>query len=186
MGKHSYNFHQKVVFEPPQEGLNREGWLQDRRRFWQTNKRMEMQVIRLSQSLKEQLLNIIDLHQGYFGEDCQTLLAAIQGVYCEKHIDKSCKDIINRVEQATGIGYSAMKARTRMRNVTIARHYAIYRVHRELYGSGYSLQDIGKMFYRDHSTVLYSIKTMKHALQVQDKLVKSIHTKYGELEAESA
>jgi hypothetical protein len=92
-----------------------------------------MQVIRLSQSLKEQLLNIIDLHQGYFGEDCQTLLAAIQGVYCEKHIDKSCKDII-----------------------------------------------------RDHSTVLYSIKTMKHALQVQDKLVKSIHTKYGELEAEGA
>jgi chromosomal replication initiator protein len=147
---------------------------------------MEMQVIRLSQSLKEQLLNIIDLHQGYFGEDCQTLLAAIQGVYCEKHIDRNCKDIINRVEQATGIGYSAMKARTRMRNVTIARQYAIYRVHRELYGSGYSLQDIGKMFFRDHSTVLYSIKTMKHALQVQDKLVKSIHTKYGELESEGA
>ena len=111
------------------------------------------------------------------------LLAAIQGVYCEKHIDKSCKDIINRVEQATGIGYSAMKARTRMRNVTIARQYAMYRVHRELYGSGYSLSDIGKMFFRDHSTVLYSIKTMRHALQVQDKLVKSIHTRYGELES---
>jgi chromosomal replication initiation ATPase DnaA len=101
---------------------------------------MEMQVIRLTKDHKEQLVKIIELHQGYFGEDCQTLLAAIQGVYCEKHIDKSCKDIIHRVEQATGIGYSAMKARTRMRNVTIARHYAIYRVHRELYGSGYSLQ----------------------------------------------
>lgn len=147
---------------------------------------MEMQVIRLTKDHKEQLVKIIELHEGYFGDDCQTLLAAIQGVYCEKHIDKSAKDIIHRVEQATGIGYSAMKSPARLRNVTIARQYAIYRVHRELYGSGYSLSDIGKMFSRDHSTVLYSIKTMRQALQVQDKLVKSIHTKYGELEAESA
>lgn len=137
-----------------------------------------MQVIRLTKDHKEQLVKIIELHQGYFGEDCQTLLAAIQGVYCEKHIDKSAKDIIHRVEQATGIGYSAMKSPSRLRNITVSRQYAIYRVHRELYGSGYSLSDIGKMFFRDHSTVLHSVKTVQWSLQVGDELITSINERY--------
>ena len=143
-------------------------------------------MIRLTNDHKEQLLKIVELHQGYFGDDCEALLAAIKGVHSEKHIDRSTKDIIHKVEQVSGIGYSAMKSPTRVRNVVVARQYAIYRVHRELYGSGYSLQDIGKIFNRDHATVVYSIKTMKWAIQHKDKLVKSIHERYGELEVEGA
>jgi chromosomal replication initiation ATPase DnaA len=79
-----------------------------------------------------------------------------------------------------------MKSSTRVRNVVVARQYAIYRVHRELYGSGYSLSDIGKIFNRDHATVVYSIKMMKWAIRHNDKLVKSIHDRYGELESEGA
>ena len=143
-------------------------------------------TIRLTDEMKKEMVEIIELHRGYFGGNVDHLLSAIQGVHCEKHISAECRRVIGLVEDATGVQFSALKSPTRVRNIAIARQFAMYKLHQKFYSRGYTLQQIGKMFNRDHSTVLYSIKTMKWALQVQDKLVKSINDRYGQLEAEGA
>lgn len=135
-------------------------------------------TIRLTDEMKKDMIEIIELHRGYFGGNVDHLLSAIQGVHCEKHISAECRKVIGLVEDTTGVQFSALKSPTRVRNISIARQFAMYKLHQKFYSRGYTLQQIGKMFNRDHSTVLHSVKTVQWALQVGDELMTSINERY--------
>lgn len=146
---------------------------------------MEMQV-RLNDNMRQQLTDIIELHKGYFGGDVEHLLDALKGVKASRYIGQEAKEIILNIEQATGIAYSELKSKNRERNTVIARQYAMFQLYDILYPLGYTLTEIGKMFNRDHSTVIYSIRQVEDALSAGDFLITKIHENYGKLEAKSA
>ena len=51
---------------------------------------------------------------------------------------------------------------------------------------GYSLAAIGKLFDRDHSTVLHTVKAINELKDVHDFLFTQINKRYEELEGKSA
>ena len=142
--------------------------------------------VKLNYKMRIELTEILELHKGYFGAEVEHLINAVNGVRHNKYIDKEVRDILAKVEEATGVSYSVMASKSRERNYVIARQYAIYQVYQQLHYLGYTLMEIGKLFNRDHSTILYAIKQMREALQVNDYLVTKIHDRYGELESEAA
>ena len=142
--------------------------------------------VRLNNNMRDELNEILDLHKGYFGGDVDHLKAAINGGKDHVHMDKEVVNIVSKVQAATGISYIQMRSKNRERETVLARQYAMYRIYDNLYHLGYTLTAIGKMFNRDHATVLYAIKQMREALEVNDYLVTKIHERYGELESKAA
>ena len=145
----------------------------------------QMQV-KLNDKMRRELTEILELHKGYFGAEVDHLVNAVNGVKYDKYIDKEVRDILAKVEEATGVAYNIMSSKTRERNYVIARQYAIYQVYQQLHHLGYTLMEIGKLFNRDHATVLYSIKQIQSGIRYNDFLITKIHERYGKLEAEIA
>jgi len=142
--------------------------------------------VRLNDKMKKELIDILELHKGYFGAEVDHLIETINGVKAVKYISKESKDIIAMVERASGVSFSELKSANRQRNVVTARQYAFWRLYQHTYSLGYPLVQIGKMFNRDHSTVIHSIKKIDEGLSVNDFLVTEIHKRYEQLEAKSA
>lgn len=142
--------------------------------------------VRLNNNMRDELNEILDLHKGYFGGKVEHLKSAINGGKDYAHMDKEVVNIVSKVQDATGISYSQMRSKNRERETVLARQYAMYRIYDNLYHLGYTITAIGKMFNRDHSTVLYAIKQIREALQINDYLVTKIHQRYGELENKAA
>jgi len=142
--------------------------------------------VRLNDKMKKELIDILELHKGYFGAEVDHLIETINGVKASRYIGQEAKDIISNIEQATGIAYSELKSKNRERNTVIARQYAMYQLYEILYPLGYTLTEIGKMFNRDHSTVIYSIRQVENALSAGDFLITKINENYEKLEAKSA
>lgn len=136
--------------------------------------------VRLNNDMRAELNEILDLHKGYFGGKVEHLKSAINGGKDYVHMDKEVVNIVSKVQAATGISYSQMRSKNRERETVLARQYAMYRIYDNLYHLGYTLTAIGKMFNRDHATVLYAIKQMREALQVNDYLVTKIHERYND------
>jgi chromosomal replication initiation ATPase DnaA len=142
--------------------------------------------VRLNDKMRKELTDILELHKGYFGAEVDHLVNAVNGVKYNKYIDKEVRDILAKVEDATGVAYNIMSSKTRERSYVIARQYAIYQVYQQLHHLGYTLMEIGKLFNRDHATVLYSIKQIRSGIKYNDFLITKIHERYGKLEAEIA
>lgn len=135
--------------------------------------------VRLNNNMRDELNEILDLHKGYFGGKVEHLKSAINGGKDYAHMDKEVVNIVSKVQDATGISYSQMRSKNRERETVLARQYAMFRIYDNLYHLGYTITAIGKMFNRDHATVLYAIKQMREALQVNDYLVTKIHERYN-------
>jgi len=142
--------------------------------------------VRLNDKMRKELTDILELHKGYFGAEVDHLVNAVNGVRYDKHIQKEVRDILAKVEESTGVAYNVMSSKTRERNFVIARQYAIYQVYQQLHHLGYTLMEIGKLFNRDHATVIHSVKQIKSGIKYNDFLVTKIHKNYGKLEAKSA
>jgi len=142
--------------------------------------------VRLNDKMRKELTDILELHKGYFGAEVDHLVNAVNGVRYDKHIEKEVRDILAKVEESTGVAYNIMSSKTRERNYVIARQYAIYQVYQQMHHLGYTLMEIGKLFNRDHTTVLYSIKQISSGIKYKDFLITKIHKRYEELEAEGA
>ena len=142
--------------------------------------------VRLSETMRTELNEILDLHNGYFGRDVSHIKAAINGSKDESYLDKSVKEIILKVEEASGVSYQIMKGKKRHRNIVVSRHYAMYQVVMKLNPLGYTLMEIADFFNRDHSTVLYAHNQIKKLIEIKDPLVTNIHNNYEQLENQSA
>lgn len=73
-------------------------------------------------------------------------------------VSVTVEKILNVVSQKTGISVEDMRSRKRTSNIASARHIAIY-VIKKLTDS--SLPAVGKVFSRDHTTVMNSIETVE-------------------------
>ena len=142
--------------------------------------------VRITKELQKELLDALDLANAYSGLEVDHLKAIINGQVDYYFLDERITKIINRVCKATGFSYDILKSKNRSIDIRTARQYAIWRIHKEVYGMGYSLKAIGQLFERDHSTVLHTVKAINELKDVHDFLFTQINKRYEELEAKSA
>ena len=142
--------------------------------------------VRITEELQKELLDAIDLANAYTGLEVDHLKNVINGQVDYYFLDERITKIINRVCKATGFSYDILKSKNRSIDIRTARQYAIWRIHKEVYGMGYSLKAIGQLFDRDHSTVLHTVKAINELKDVHDFLFIQINKRYEELESKSA
>ena len=142
--------------------------------------------VRITKELQKELLDALDLANAYTGLEVDHLKNVINGQVDYYFLDERITKIINRVCKATGFSYDILKSKNRSIDIRTARQYAIWRIHKEVYGMGYSLKAIGQLFDRDHSTVLHTVKAINELKDVHDFLFIQINKRYGELESKSA
>lgn len=130
--------------------------------------------------MRDELIDILQLHQGYFGTEVDHLIKALNNEPTSMDVKKHSEIIIASVSSITGVSGEDIRSPKRVRSVSIARHYAIYQVYQQLYIHGLSLSQIGKMFNRDHSTVLYSVKSISDAIKYKDPLIMKLHELYNQ------
>ena len=138
-------------------------------------------TIRLTPKIKEELLNTLDLAEAYIGCDVKEQRLAILGE-CPIDYDNKIKSISNKVVLSTGFGFDILRSRSRKREITVTRQFAIYQIYNECYPDGLTLQSIGDIFNRDHSLVLHSVKQIRTMIEVNDHLIRQIRHRYNELE----
>jgi len=142
--------------------------------------------VRITEELRKELLDALDLANAYTGLEVDHLKNVINGQVDYYFLDERITKIINRVCKATGFSYDILKSKNRSIDIRTARQYAIWRIHKEVYGMGYSLKAIGQLFDRDHSTVLHTVKVINELKDVHDFLFIQINKRYEELENKSA
>ena len=142
--------------------------------------------MRITEELQKELLDALDLANAYTGLEVDHLKNVINGKVDYYFLDERITKIINRVCKATGFSYDILKSKNRSIDIRTARQYAIWRIHKEVYGMGYSLKAIGQLFERDHSTVLHTVKVISELKDVHDFLFVQINKRYEELENKSA
>ena len=142
--------------------------------------------VRITKELQKELLDALDLANAYTGLEVDHLKNVINGQVDYYFLDERITKIINRVCKATGFSYDILKSKNRSIDIRTARQYAIWRIHKEVYGMGYSLKAIGQLFERDHSTVLHTVKAINELKDVHDFLFVQINKRYEELESKSA
>ena len=142
--------------------------------------------VRITEELQKELLDALDLANAYTGLEVDHLKNVINGQVDHYFLDERITKIINRVCKATGFSYDILKSKNRSIDIRTARQYAIWRIHKEVYGMGYSLKAIGQLFDRDHTTVLHTVKAINELKDVHDFLFTQINKRYEELENKSA
>ena len=99
-------------------------------------------------------------------------ITSMQVAYFEyrKQYEDAPKDILNRylIEAAKRYGYGlkSVYSNSRKREVVMIRYVAMYQLHKVI---GLSSMLVGKMFGRDHSTVLHGCELVKDLLSYQSK-----------------
>lgn len=127
----------------------------------------------------EGVLNNLVLHKGVMGNDAIDLKLAKEVL--KNFVTEINKEVTPEVIQRTVAEYYNLEVEnlasaTRRRQVVLARQISMFLVKEY---TDQSLKSIGRMFGgRDHSTVLYSIKTVKDLMETNDEIRKSL----GELE----
>lgn len=128
----------------------------------------------------EGVLNNLVLHKGVLGDGQEIDLKLAKEVL-KNFVTEINKEVTPEVIQRTVAEYYNLEVEnlasaTRRRHVVLARQISMFLVKQY---TEESLKSIGRMFGgRDHSTVLYSIKTVKDLMETNDDIKKSL----GELE----
>ncbi len=128
----------------------------------------------------EGVLNNLVLHKGVLGDEQQIDLKLAKEVL-KNFVTEINKEVTPDVIQRTVADYYNLEVEnlasaTRRRHVVLARQISMFLVKQY---TEESLKSIGRMFGgRDHSTVLYSIKTVKDLMETNDEIRKSL----GDLE----
>ena len=90
--------------------------------------------------------------------------------------------IIDRIFSLTESKYSVTKeelcGNKRASNIAFARHYAIYLTRKT---TSYSQKDIAKIFHRDHTTIINSIKVIEERIQTDAVFARDIFMTVDEL-----
>lgn len=85
--------------------------------------------------------------------------------------------IIEEVCEYFGISEDEIKGKSRQQMYLVPRYIAILLIRNQ----GYSLMDIGKMFYRDHSTIINALNKIDESLQWV-KLAEKVNNKINRVE----
>lgn len=82
-----------------------------------------------------------------------------------RKIIKDAKKIISAVEQVLGITYLQMSGRNREQSIVDARHVCIFLIRRS---TKMSLVEIGKLFNRDHTSIIHACRNIQNHLDTGD------------------
>ncbi|MEO0734799.1 MAG: chromosomal replication initiator protein DnaA, partial [Bacteroidota bacterium] len=123
----------------------------------------------------EGVLNNLVLHKGVKGRDEIDMSLAKEVL--KRFVSEINKEVTPEVIQRTVAEYynldvEKLASATRRRQVVLARQVSMYLVKEY---TEQSLKAIGRLFGgRDHSTVLYSIKTVKDLMETNDEIKKAL------------
>lgn len=122
----------------------------------------------------EGVLNNLVLHRGVQGKEIDISLAKLVLRNFVNEINKEITpEVIQRiVAEYFSLEVEKLQSSTRVRQVVIARQISMFLVKEY---TDKSLKAIGNMFGgRDHSTVLYSIKTVQDLMETDDEIKKTL------------
>jgi chromosomal replication initiation ATPase DnaA len=81
-------------------------------------------------------------------------------------------EVIERIKSAiieiTGFEWQELLLKNRSRNRVTARHITFYIIREKL--PHYTLMSIGKLFNKDHTTIIYGIQNIQNLLQTKNAL----------------
>jgi len=86
----------------------------------------------------------------------------------------TANDVVCSVCSFLNVSYEEITSPQRKMHIKEARHIAIYLI-REMV-AGITLQQIGKQFNRDHSTILSSIEVVKNGMTFDRKYKRKVET----------
>jgi len=138
----------------------------------------------LTKKEQARVVEILNLHSGLFGnerKECQHLIDVIEGKNIIEDSKVAMDRILNRVSIVSGIDIEIITSKTRLRDVVLARSYAVYQAYETIYvyDGEMSLIRLGKHFgVNDHATVLHGYRRIKEWLKDGDKIVMRIHDAY--------
>lgn len=89
----------------------------------------------------------------------QRQLLAKKAVITAKYGSEDARHIIMEVAIAHGVSYEDILGRSRARHLVAARHEAIYEVRKRR--PHLSLPQIGRIFKRDHTSILHALRRME-------------------------
>ncbi len=75
-------------------------------------------------------------------------------------------DIINHVANSMGLNPEYIKSSSRKRKIVIARIICIYVIRKK---NNITLKQIGEIFSRDHSTIIYNLETFDDMVKTKNK-----------------
>lgn len=78
----------------------------------------------------------------------------------QKHANR----IINEICEFYGLTHAQIKGKCRLRSYVKARFISMYLLRRR---TGLTLKEIGRMFHRDHTSIIHAIKTIDEVLSLK-------------------
>ena len=81
--------------------------------------------------------------------------------------------LLNRIERAIGVTFDEICSTTRKANVVTARHTFCWYL-RTKHGSIFTLDYIGKLINRDHTSVIHAVRVVDWAIANKDRRYKFI------------
>ena len=95
--------------------------------------------------------------------------------YCSSH-DEILLRIAERAAFSNGFTVEELKGRSRKRELTDVRHYAMYRMAMD--NKHISLATIGLYMNRDHSSIVHARNRISYLLDFGDRKISAIHKNY--------
>ena len=86
--------------------------------------------------------------------------------------------IINNISVMYDVPVSEMKDKSRKQNIAFARNMAIYTIREK---TSLSLESIGRIFNRDHTTILNSIERIKYEIETNPSVARDINEIFKDL-----
>lgn len=99
------------------------------------------------------------------------LLFANSVIGAQKKTPNSVECIIYSIEQETGVTFEQMCGTSRKREIVYARHYTMYLIKERL---KWAWVHIGKLFNKDHSTVIHAVKNVENLMFTNDQYFASL------------
>jgi len=145
---------------------------------------INIQENKVNTSITDKILNDTDLF--LTNEQAKILLTSLSRfVYvstkeiCMQELNTTLDNIINNVATVFNLDIKDLFLHTRQRHIVTARQLCIYLLKRINYGT---LSDIGRVFKKDHSTVIHAIKSIDLLIETHDiqyfHLIKEVLNNY--------
>jgi len=104
-------------------------------------------------------------------KDCSWGAVALNRKARDEKMELSCDDVQRVVCRYFKVDRESMRSKSRRKAISYARSVAIYLC--RVYTSG-TLESIGRIFNRKHSTVLFQYEKIKRALRVDEVMRKEV------------
>jgi|ERR1700733_53041 len=130
----------------------------------------ERTYIRLTEKFQELFKDRPNLLQEINNVLVEEFIGKVEYMYRYKNFDELFKSVCD----VTQLSKEKILAKNRATEVVAIRQFISYKA-KEIFGSRYSLKEIGtKLKQRDHTSIVYNIKTYKKRIDDKDGLMLSI------------